>query len=119
MPTTIRKQIIDLIETTLKGIVDSNGYQTNIGLHVFRSRTSDLQDHEYPGCVLWDGEDKKVEHTANKHMHEVQFEIEMWCKDSNGDMVNETLDEMIADVDRAIGSNRRWGGIAWRSTVTL
>jgi hypothetical protein len=112
MSDTIRQQIVNLIESEMKKITVANGYDSNEGEHVFRCRTGDLEDHELPGLVIWDGEDKKTEHTANKHNHELNIDVEAWCTGNDGEDVDEILNVMIANVEKCVGANRNWGWLA-------
>jgi hypothetical protein len=98
------------LDTQLKTILITGGYETNLGSHIFEWRDTALQESELPGLIWRDlvqeTDDTRV-HNLDQHMLPVEMEIMA----VGGTAITE-IRKLIADVIRAIGAKRTWDGEA-------
>ena len=103
-----RQQICTAIDTALRTIQKSVGYETDLGNHVFEWRSTPLEEGELP-ALIWRDTDEPVEDTIGAHLHRMVLEVELLAA---GNASPATLRKMIADVVTLIGANLTWGGLA-------
>ena len=110
MPT-IRQQIMDAIQTRFEGITVVNGYQTDIGRNISLWKDNpweqdvdfgvDIRDPECAGSV-----DAYPTHTFRLTVKATAFAR---AGASTADVIR---DQTIADINKAIGVDTQWGGLA-------
>lgn len=126
MPLTIRQQLVDAVLVRLRTIdplTVVNGsagyYLTDIGHYVYEWRdlstmpfdadnASDLE-----AISINDFEESGDQEITNRHDKEVSFEIE-FATNKNTDSISliERLRTIDADIEKCIGVDRKWSGIA-------
>jgi hypothetical protein len=75
-----------------------------------------MESSEMPGCIIWDGDDDVVERTANKWTRELNLDLELYCEENeNIKDVPAYVRLMLADVEKAMGVDRRWDGLAYET----
>lgn len=110
-----RQQIVDAIKVRLAGIRTANGYNTEIGLHVFEWKVKAFSESELPGVAFRDTDPKVRELTGG--MQEVSLPVEFIIGAASGASTMQVLREAIEDVLSAINSDFTWGGLAWDTAV--
>lgn len=104
---SLRQKIVEAVTARLQTITTANGYQTNLGSKVFVWRLTPFQDSETPALNLFDRIDTIQKQTAGIWHHSLAFEIHIVT--SAGTAPLETIrDQLIADVQKAIGVDRYW-----------
>lgn len=111
MPTPRHQLVIDAIKTRFAAITVANGYATNLGEKLFEWREMESFDSsELPAINLKDPQGETVQALSGVHDHKLTIWAELlWANRSN---IAADVRLMIADVQKAIGVDRRWGGIA-------
>lgn len=111
MADSIRKQIMTAFVNRMKTITVAGGYETDIGLNVGEWRTEDFQAADIEGMDVRDtGEATEV--IGGNHLSTISIEIE--SKVSGGtspDMAR----KVVADISKAIGTDRGFGGLVQRA----
>lgn len=107
---SIRQQIITALDTRLKAIKVSGGYQTNAGLHVFDWLDRDLADTELDAIVYRDRQNVITQETFNQCQNTMRVEIE--AKTKQASTTAEQIREIIEDIYKAIGTDETFGGLA-------
>lgn len=115
MPTSRRQSIIDAIKGRLQAIRIAGGYETDLGLqvHVWRdTATSPFTPEELtPGALnLRDPKRQTEQQLVDHHHHTLTINIELAVA---GGTEAQTVRKMLADLDKAIGVDRKWGGLAF------
>lgn len=116
MSESIRQQIVDKVVERFTGILAAAGYKTDLGknVHLWRDTSeaaAPFGDNELPAANIWDT-DNKTEPTTfatRKHTHRLTIEVELRPITTE---VDKNLRRMIADIAKAIGVDRTWGGLA-------
>lgn len=109
MPDTIRQQIVTAIDTRLKAIKTTAGYQTNLGNNVFQWRTTAIDaDNEMPCATHRDTQDT-IDLTIGLHLHTLKIEIGVFAKGSTSPA---EMRKLIGDIHEMTGSDVTWGGLA-------
>ena len=109
MPDTIRQKIIDALDTRMKGILSASGYETDIGLSVQDWPAGLIEDSKLPVLIYRDVSCENAIDTLVTFSHKLMVEIDALVND---DTPVETVRKIIADIDKAIGIDDQWGGIA-------
>lgn len=103
-----RQDIIDAVDTRLKGILTTGGYETSLGSHVSEWRDTDrnpLEATELPGIVYRDAvSGRSVGAGIYDNVLRIEFEI-------HADSIA-TIRKALADVERAVFVDESWGGLA-------
>lgn len=109
---SVRQQIVDAIKTRLQQILLGNGYQTDVGKHVFRHEPMMIDDDDLPALIYraTTGDSRAV---TGYHMHTLELEI---VAVMDGRASDDTVREIMADVLKAIGTDPTWGGLAINTT---
>lgn len=110
-----RQQIVDAIRTRLAGILVANGYNTDIGLHVFEWKVTAFADSDLPAVTFRDTDPKIRELTGG--MQEVSLPIEFIVGAASGATTMQVIRAAIKDVLSAINSDFTWGGLAWDTSI--
>lgn len=109
MADSIRQQIVTAIETKLKTILTTNGYETNLGNNVYEFWEVPLEVEELPG-VIW--KDKsEISTPLVSDLQERLLTIECILQAVGADAPKQ-LRKMIADIEKAIKSNIQWNNLA-------
>lgn len=106
MPTSIRQQIVDAVKTRMEGILTSAGYQTDIGQKVVIWNPLPINDTRIHGIHIMDAEDNHDEKLSNHQEHDLLFVLDVHAK--QGADTAAYLRNAIADIWRAIGTDRFW-----------
>lgn len=109
MPDSKRQKIVTAIDTALKNIKTTQGYETDLGLNIFEWREEPLQESELPAAIWRDTVAPVVDDTFGEHLHKMSMEIEVIASGASAPSV---LRQLIADVVKMIGANLTWGGLA-------
>ncbi len=110
-----RQAIVDAIRTRLAGILVSNGYNTDIGRHVFEWKVRAFSDSELPGVAFRDTDPTIRELTGG--MQEVSLPVEFIIGAASGATTMAVIRAAITDVLAAINSDFTWGGLAWDTSI--
>ena len=108
MADTIRQRIVDAIDTRFKAILTSGGYQTNIGNKVFWWKDTPLQISDLPGMNCKDNSPDK---SLGCGVEDVILPISIEAATS-GSTTAVDLRKIVADLEKAIGVDETWGGLA-------
>jgi len=108
MADSIRQQIIDAVDTRLKTILVSNGYETDVGKYVDEWRAYPQELAKLPALVYRDS-NATSESTFGTHVHDLRVEIEVTA---SGATAPKTIRKMAADVTKAVATDLTWGGLA-------
>lgn len=113
MPDTIRQQICAAIQTRLAAILVAGGYATNLGQNVTPWRDLDAApfgEAEAAGIAWRDPKCETQQLTFAKHEHRLHIEADLLLRDAA--TTPTTARKAIADVWKAVGVDRKWGGLA-------
>lgn len=117
MADSLRQDIIDALKTLLATITTGNGYETSIGSSVKEWYTADADSSVMPVINLNDesveirmGSDDLGAIQLRRERHEMDLRLEIRL--TNGTTTATVLRKAIADVYKAIGTDRTLGGLA-------
>ena len=116
MPTTIRQQIIDAVAARFATILTSGGYQTDIGARVTQWNVKSIDERSVRGIDIMDVEEETTDQVTRHQDHTLTMWAVVHAKES--DSTASYLRNAIADVWRAIGTDRRWSTLA-RDTLPI
>ena len=104
------KQLAQAIYERVSTIRVANGYNTDIGLKVFRGRrTADEKD--VPMSFIVEGDDEVLQQQTNEVRVAIPFAIEGHTA-CDPDNPNDAVHDIVADLKRAIfGGDRTFGGL--------
>jgi len=105
MADSIRQQIITAIDTRLKTILTSNGYETNAGQNVFAWRDSALALEELEAILY---KDRTEARTPGVGIYEITLPLEIQIIATSPAQVR----KILADLEVAVMSDETWGGLA-------
>lgn len=105
---SIRQQIITALDTRLKTILTSGGYNTNAGKQVFEYREYNFEVDELPALIYRDEDSQNID-SYEYHRHKLFIKIEAVVV---GTTAAADIRKLIADVITAIGTDLTWGGLA-------
>lgn len=109
MADTIRQQIITKIDTRLKTILITNGYETDIGANVFDWRAESLEEDDLPALIYRDVQCLTEISTLYPSFNNQMTVILLAVVTSDTPMT--TIRKIIGDIDKAIGTDDRWDGL--------
>lgn len=109
MADSVRQIIMSAIDTRLKEILVSGGYETNIGLNVFDWRNEPLEEGDLPALIYRDVACATEITSLNHFVHRLSINI---LAAVSGSTPMATIRKIIADIDEAIGKTPTWGGYA-------
>ena len=110
-----RQEIVDAIKARLLTIQVANGYDTDLGLHVFEWKVTAFADSELPGVCFRDTEQTVAELTGG--FRNVSLTVEFILGAASGAATASIVRKGIGDVVRAIDSDPTWGGLAWDTAI--
>ncbi len=110
-----RQAIVDAIRARLATILTTNGYNTNIGLHVFEWKVTAFAESDFPAVAFRDTDPKVRELTGG--MQEVSLPVEFIIGAASGASTMQIIRAAIEDVLSAINSDFTWGGLAWDTAI--
>jgi hypothetical protein len=116
MADSIRQRIAAALDARLKGILVASGYETNLGRNVFAWRVPDLQEAELPAAIWRDtdcDDSSATIGTIGFHLHSLKMEIDL--READGTSTPASIRALIADLQKAIGVDTTWGGLAIRT----
>lgn len=105
-----RQDIITALKAKLATILVANSYHTDIGAHVYEHKTGNWMANEIPGINVRDVKDLIGIHQTVDHLHHLKIELEIVV--ANGTSSATEMRKMIADVYKALGTDRSLGGTA-------
>ncbi len=112
MADSKRQQICTAIDTRLKTILVSNGYETNLGNNVYEYWQVALEEDELPGVIWKDSAETSVPLVSDTQDRLLTIELILQAAGSDAP---KQLRKMIADIEKAIktdGTGITWGGLA-------
>jgi len=112
-----RQTLVDRILARFALITVANGYQTNIGAKEKEWQTTPLDENETPAVMVHDPiaqirTDPKGENSS-KHTWATQIVVDAVLPESAQNAVEGR--KAISDINKAIGADQTWGGLARRS----
>lgn len=110
MAHSARQQIVEALLVLLKTIRQSNDYETN--LDITEWRPTDWQVSELPGCDIRDP-DENIEVKGQYHYKTISIEAEVKVQDTSAP---EVVRNVIADIEKALGTDPTLGGLAYSIT---
>lgn len=109
MADSIRQRIITAVDTRLKAMLTTGGYELNLGRSVHEWRSTPFDEGDLPAVVYRDT-NEVVEVTVGRHDHRMELEIEMVL---SGSTAPATMRKAVADIVKAVGADVTWGGLAF------
>ena len=112
--TSKRQQIVTAIDTRLKLITITNGYETNAGNNVYEFWDIALEDDELPAIIWRDGAEDSdlLVNTTQDRTLTVELILQ-----TLGATAPAILRKLIADVEKAILVDNTWGGLVIFTSV--
>lgn len=101
------------MDTRFKAILTTGGYVTNIGAHVFWWKPSPLQLSDLPGMNC---RDRTSEKTLGCGIYENSLPLEIEASVS-GSASPEDIRKILADLEKAVGADETWGGLALATDI--
>lgn len=118
MADSIRQRILTTFNTRMGTIKVASSYETDLGLSIFEWRTTDVQASELPALIWKDismSEAEQITIMGPASQTEQAIELELSLMVQDGPDTGSTLRKAIADVQKAIGVDETWGGLAIRT----
>ena len=114
MADSKRQQIMTAIDTRLKLITVTNGYETNAGNNVYEFWDVALEDDELPAIIWRDGAEDSdlLVNTTQDRTLTVELILQ-----TLGATAPAILRKLIADVEKAILVDNTWGGLVIFTSV--
>lgn len=112
MADSLREQIFAEVAAQLALIKPENGYETSIGAGAFRWRVTEIGSEELPCHTVSDPESKTSNEVSRIHSHDTTFEVAAFDLKPEAIRVDQQGRKMLADLWKAIGVDRTWGGLA-------
>lgn len=112
MPVTMQRQkIMDALSTRMATILTTGGYYTNIGAKVSTWRAKPYATAELPAINIRDLKEtiEAREQPMAYHYRSLDVELQVVCNSATSDT---TVRQMITDVEKAIGTDPTFGGLA-------
>jgi hypothetical protein len=113
MATSIRQQIVTKADTLFKTILTANGYETNLGSHVFAWRDTAFSDAEILGMRYRDTAEEITPHAMGTEMHRLTIEAEIA---DLGSSAPENVRKAAADLEKALQTKLTWDSLALHTT---
>lgn len=113
MADSIRQRIISSMDTRFKTILVTNGYQTDIGKHVFWWKKTPFAQADLPGMNCRDRRQTKS-FGAGIYDNFLTVEIEAGV---SGMVSTEDLRKILADIEKAIAIDETWGQLAGTTEI--
>ncbi len=110
-----RQNIITAVKTRFAAIRATNGYATNIGQRVEEFRTTPFDASELPAINLLDTVEPVSFDNKNRGSHLRQLTVVANLVLAESAHSATQARAALADVEKAIASDPRWGGLATRT----
>jgi hypothetical protein len=112
MPDSRRQTLVNAVRDRFTTIRVAAGYETDLGasVHVWRDTNTNPftpQELATGGLNLRDPKRETNQELVNKHQHTLSINCEIAVAAAD------TVRKMLADLDKAIGVDRKWGGVAF------
>ena len=108
--SSIRQQIIDYLDTKLKTILVSNGYNSDLGNNVYRWQPNPLPHDTTIALVYKDMEAEVFDAAHNKSDHHLNLTAEIIAR--AGAASDDEIRKMLNDVIKALGVDFTCSGLA-------
>lgn len=108
-----RQQIINAIITRFKTVLIANGYEIDLGQHVFDYKPAPWQSSEIPGVDI--RENDKIERLIGQELHTMRVRCQcVSANDTNNSLTTppEMARKIQAGIVKAVGVDITWGGLA-------
>ena len=112
MADSIKRQILDAIDTRFKAILVANGYETNAGQNVFYWRTQMVPENKLPAIVYRGTTNRSEVGAGALYENTLTVEIDGFVSASTDLEADTLLDKLRADIEKAIKVDDMWGGLA-------
>lgn len=112
MADSIKKKILNAIDTRLKMILAANGYETNAGQNVFYWRTQMVPETSLPAIVYRDTVNRSEVGAGGLYENLLTVEIDGFVVASTDLDAKTLLDKLEADIEKSIKVDDMWGGLA-------
>jgi hypothetical protein len=109
MSDTIRQQIITALDARLKAILKAGGYATDAGKNVYDWRTETIPEDFLPALIYRDISCETEITGLEVFTHSLKIMIVIAA---SGSTSMAEIRKMLADIDKAIGTDLTWGGLA-------
>ncbi len=110
-----RQEILNAVKVRLATIRAVNGYETDLGTHVFEWKVTAFADSELPGIAVRDTEQRVAELTGG--FRDNSLTVEFIVGAAAGTATAATVRMAVVDVIRCIDSDPTWGGLAWDTAL--
>ena len=114
MTDSIREQIIQNFQTSLRNVRKINGYQFDLDYSsVKRGDTLSVDTDVLPAIYIFEGDERIIdrEHAGRDSLIlELDVNIEIWCSDA--DNLSRTAKNLEADIVKAVMADYTRGGLA-------
>jgi hypothetical protein len=110
-----RQQIVNAVDARFKAIKIANGYNTDLGNKVYRWKSTDIDRIETMALIYRDLKAPVLDAPHNKSDHNLLFEADIIAK--AGTLTDDEVRKMLDDVNKAIGVDWTWGGLAIRTAI--
>lgn len=97
------------VDTRLKAILKTGGYETDIGANVFDWLAESLEETDLPALIYRDVSVETEVVNFQQFVHRMAIKI-MVAVQSSTPMTE--IRKILADIDEAIGVDYTWGGLA-------
>ncbi len=101
------QRILDEVQTRFGDILYDNGYNSDIGQHVFDRKPDPWSEDDVPGVNIEDFD--KPERLIGIDLHQLELTLTII---TNGEDSPENLRALWADIQKSVGVDITWGGLA-------
>ncbi len=112
-----KEQIVQAVKTRLETITTANGYHTNLGSNIYEWKQNPHNETDVLAAVIRDTDCEEVnildQSSSGIHTKILSMEIEIIAASST---VPAVLRQAEADVNKAIGTDTTFGGLAIDTT---
>lgn len=111
MADSLRQTLVSAIKTRMQTITTANGYETNIGNAVWNWKTGiwTIAEFEAGGIDIRDGKERIETSSTGLTREDHHLTVDFVIMVGTGATTGVTVRKAIADVYKAIGTDRKWG----------
>jgi hypothetical protein len=113
MADSLREQIMAAVETRFATISVANGYETTLGAKTFKWRVTDFQEAELPCHNFRDTNEDIDQMVSGVWKHTLKVESVAVAKQPAGMTADKYGRKLLADIWKAIGTDRKWSTLAF------